>query len=231
MRNNVRTQIWLLIMVIVLAVNCHKTPQKFTDYFYDKEEQQVYFFDNSKVTIFNFNDSIRSKVIFVIEGNNIRIGDEVYNFYKANDTLNLFNSSSEGVNLNLVRFNFKLFDLKKIHLKSFEIEVEREDRETKQFYNEEQFLIGDRKGGFYTFYSNKNTVDTLYRSYISFKGLFFDKFPFYEGASGTKLIICNYKRNRIQFLSLLNGEIVALRPFKFLNGLDRLWIEKDTIKL
>jgi hypothetical protein len=194
-----------------MIVSCNADRQNLNgEYYFNPKKREAYYFDKTTATIYNFPDSSITKVIYDIEQKNIRIGDEVYNYRQRKDTLFLTDFSNESDNLKLVKFDFKPFDLKKIASKSFGMIVRRKDREFQQFYEEEQFLQGDSKIGFQSFYHRKHTNDTIYGGYIVYKGKLLNKFPVIREHLGTSFILCNYEDKKIEMLSFFKGASFSL---------------------
>ena len=209
----IRVNNLIIIVVFALMIECTSKGKKFNGYYYNQQNREIYFFANDKVEIYSFPDSTISKIKYDIEKNNIRIGNEIYKYHSANDTLILNNFSEEGINLKLLNFNFKPFDLKKIISKSFKMTVERTDREFNQPYKEEQFFKIDKRLGFNFFYNDERSTDTLYGGYSTYKGKYLNKFPFFRSRYGTAFIVCNYKDNKVEILTLLNGALFTQTEF------------------
>ncbi len=188
-------------IVFVLVFGCSSNVDNFDGYYYNPEKFEIYFFNDFKVEIFKFSDSTKNKVNFDVEKDMIKIDDEIYNYVAKRDTIVLNNISEDAINLKLVKLDFKPSNLKKIVSKSFKMHFRRKDREFDKYVNDVHFLKMDKSMGFQFFYHRGNNIDTVYNGYIDFKGMIFDKFPFYKGNLGSAIIMYNSDNDRIKFLS------------------------------
>jgi len=199
----------IISLLILFLFSCSETEKDILKgYYFDISSSDIYNFENSRLIKYGISDSMITNKRCLIEGNTLKVNNEIFPFKKKNDTLLVSNFTSENENVILKKMSYDNLKSHEIDDTCWVMEVTQIFREDNSKFKEKQLLNINLKKGIDAYYIKSK--DTLYGDHFENKGKMFNKFFAFKKDFIT-IVLINKKRNEIEIILCYGNQTKAYK--------------------